>query len=134
MCLGVGASGQLSTRNPGWKSKVVLDSRARARLSSRRTRLDNQHIESLGGRVNAGRKARWSGADDDEIAPMGVIDPHIEAETVGDFLIAGILQHRLAAADHDRYNRRLHVKVIEQLPHISISVKIEVLEGVIIAR
>jgi hypothetical protein len=57
-----------------------------------------------------GRKTRWSAADDDDIAPVDVIDPLIEAETVGDLLIAGILQHRLAAADHDRYLRRLHVK------------------------
>src|SRR5262249_34101475 len=78
--LGVGASGQLSTRNPGWKSKVVLDSRARARLPSRRVRLDNQRIESLGSRVDGGRKTRWSGTDDDDIAKVGVIDHLIEAE------------------------------------------------------
>jgi hypothetical protein len=68
-------------------------------LSSRRARLDNQHIESLGSRVIGGRKTRWSAADDDDIAPVDVIDPLIEAETVGDLLIAGILQHRLAAAE-----------------------------------
>src|SRR6267142_1382070 len=134
LCLGVGASGQLSTGNARWKSKVVLDSRARARLSSRRVRLDNQHIESLGSRVNGGRKTSWPAADDDDIAPVGVIDPFIEAETVGDLLIAGILQRHRAAADHDRYLRRLHVKAIEQLPYIGVPVKIEVLEGVTIAR
>src|SRR6266850_2531543 len=52
---------------------------------------------------------------------------------VVDLLIAGILQYRFAAADHDRYLRRLHAKAIEQLPHIGVPVKIEILEGVAIA-
>ena len=102
-------------------------------MPSRRTRLDNQHIESLGSRVNGGRKTSWSGADDDDIAPVGVIDPYIEAETIGNLLIAGILQYGFAAADHDRYFRRLHTKAIEQLPYIGVPVQIEVLEGVAIA-
>ena len=45
-----------------------------------------------------------------------------------------LVGNRLAAADHDRYLRRLHVKAIEQLPYIGVPVKIEVLEGVAIAR
>jgi len=65
---------------------------------------------------------------------VGVIDPFIEAETISDLLIAGILQYGLAAADNDWYIRRLHAKAIEQLPYIGVPVKIEVLEGVAIAR
>src|SRR5262249_47037339 len=133
LCLGVGACGKLSARNPGRKSEVVLDSRTQARLSSRRAGLDHQHIESLGSGIDGRRKTSRSGADDDDIAPVGVIDPLIKAETLGDFLIAGILEHRLAAADHNRYLGRFEVKASEQFPNIGVMVKVEILKRVTIA-
>src|SRR5262249_42588834 len=100
--LGVRASGQLLARNPGRKSKIVLDSRARSCLPSGRTGLEDQRVESLRGRVDGSCQTSRAGADDDDIALVSLVDPPIEAETVGNLLIAGVLQHGLATADHDR--------------------------------
>src|SRR5262252_205262 len=100
--LGIGAFGQLLTRNARGKSEVILDSRARSRLSARRIGFEYQRIESLGGRVDGSRKASRSGADDDDIAAVGVVDPAVEPETVGDLLVGRVLQDLLAAADQNR--------------------------------
>src|SRR5262249_23262078 len=120
--------------NPRRESKVVLDSRARACLPSGRTGLDDQRVDALGCRVDSGRKTRWSGADDDDIAHVSFVDSLVEVQIVGNLVITGIPQHRLAAADQDRYVGRVYVKAIEQARHVGVTVKLEVLEGVTVAR
>jgi hypothetical protein len=91
--LGIGTFGQVPARNPHWKSKVVFDIRARARLASGRTALEDERIESFGSRVDRGRKASRSAANDDEVAQVIPVDAHVEAETVGDLLIAWPPEH-----------------------------------------
>ena len=48
--------------------------------------------------------------------------------------LARILQDRLAAADHDRQFVTLHLEAIEQVPHVRITVDVQVLERVAVAR
>jgi hypothetical protein len=97
LCLSIGASSQRLAGDPYRKSEVVLDSRARARLAPRRTGFDHERIESLGSRINRGRKARRSSADDDDIAQLVLIDPPVEAETLSNLLIGGVPQNYSAA-------------------------------------
>ena len=56
-------------------------------------------------RVHGRREPRGSGADDDHVAQLRLVDGVVEAEAVGDLLIGRIPQHRLAAADQDRHIR-----------------------------
>src|SRR5262249_51357467 len=99
--LGIRAFGQLLTRNPCRKAQVVFDARARSRLSPWRTGFQHQRIESLGCRVDRSRKTSRPGADDDDIALVGV-DPAVEPEAVGDLLVERVLQDPLTAVDQDR--------------------------------
>ena len=98
--LGVGESGQLPARDPGRKPEIVLDLRARTRLASWGTRLDDQRIESLGRGVDGRGKARRPGADDDDIAHVPLVDAIVEAETIGELAVARALQDHLARTDH----------------------------------
>src|SRR5262249_23583201 len=77
-----------------------------------------------------GRKTGWSGADDDDVAQVTRVDAHVEAEMVCDLLIARPLQYRLAAADHHGYIGPVHVEAIQQVLHVGVMVKVEILEGV----
>src|SRR5262245_47143704 len=58
------------------------------------------------------------------------VDARVEAEMLGDLLIARPLEHSRAAADQDRHFGPVYVKVIEQVLHVSVTVKVEIREGV----
>jgi hypothetical protein len=65
---------------------------------------------------------------------VNLVDPHVEAQTIGNRLIAGILQHAFAPADQDRYFSRIQMEAIEQVPDIGVTIKVEVLKRVAVAR
>ena len=128
------APGQLLPGDAGGKAEIVLDPRARAGLSARRVRLQHQHIETLRRAVDGRGQARRSGADDDDIAHVRLIDRVVEAEAVGDLLIGRVPKHDVAAADQDRHVADGDVKAIEQLLHVGVAVEIDVGVGVAVAR
>ena len=80
----VGAPRELLTGNAGRKAQIVLDFRARSGLSARRIRLQHEDIQSLRRTVHRSCEARRSGADDDDVAHMRLVDCVVEAEAVGD--------------------------------------------------
>ena len=57
---------------------------------------------------------------------MRSIDGVVEAKTIGDLLVAGIAQHRVAAANQDRDVGGADVKPIEQLLRVGVAIKIDV--------
>ena len=103
-------------------------------MASRRTGLDDERIQSFGGCIDRGRKTGRSSPDDDDIAQVILVDALVEAETVGNLLIARPFQHGHAAADQDGYVGPLYLKAIEQVLHVGVTVEIEVLERMAVAR
>ncbi len=101
--LGVGAPRQLLPGDARRKPEVVLDPRARPGLSARRVRFEHQHVQPFRRAVHRRREPGRSGADDDEVADVGLIDRVVEAEALGDLLVGRIAEHELAAADQHRH-------------------------------
>ena len=91
--------GEILTRDAGRETKVVFDLRARTGLSPGRVGLHHEDVQSFRRGVHGGRESRGSGADDDHVAYLGLVDGVVEAEAVGDLLIGRIPKHHLAATD-----------------------------------
>ena len=75
-----------------------------------------------------------TGSNDHQVAQMRLIDRFIEAETIGNFPIGWIAQHRLSAADHDRYVLHLDMKTIEQLLRVGIFIEVNISVRITVAR
>src|ERR1700722_4613252 len=60
-------AGELRARDPARKTQIVLDSRRRLRLASRRLPLDDDRAQALRGPIHGGREARRPPANDDRI-------------------------------------------------------------------
>ena len=65
---------------------------------------------------------------------MRLIDRFIEAETIGNFPIGWIAQHRSSAAHHDRYVLHLDMKTIEQLLRVRIFIEVNISVRITVAR
>src|SRR6058998_3327884 len=95
------AEREVVARDSGRKAQIVLDLRARARLSARSDRLQDENLEPLRSSVHAGRQSSRTGSDDHQIAHGAGVDRGVEAEALGDPSIRRIAQHLSAAADED---------------------------------
>ena len=117
------------------KAEVVLDSRTRARLSSRRIGFQHQDIEPFRCPVHGRRQPRRPGTDDDQIADLRPVDGNIEAKAVRELLVARIPQHMLTpVADNDRHLFDSDLKAIEQLLDVRVAFHIDGRVGLAIAR
>ena len=87
-------------RDSRGEPEIVLDAGARAGLAARRVRLDDEHVEALGGRVDGGREAGGTGPDDDEVADDLLVHL-VQAEAIPDLVDGRLLEDPLAAADED---------------------------------
>ena len=105
LCLRVRPPRESLTRDAGRKTKVVFDLRAGTGLSPRRVGLQHQNIQAFRSGVHGRRESRGSGADNDHVAYLGLVDGLVKAETVGDLLIGRTPQHHLATADQNRHIR-----------------------------
>ena len=119
---------------PVGKAKVILDLRAGTGLSSRRVRLQHQDIQPFRCGVHGGRESRGSGADDDHVAYLGLVDGFVEAQAVGDLLIGRVPQHHLATADHHRHIRGGDLKLVQQNLNVGVTVEIDVRVRMAVAR
>src|SRR5439155_12372866 len=111
--LRVGAACKFLSRYSRRKTKVIFNFGTRASLSAWRVRFQHQHVQPFRCTVNSSRQARWSRADDYEVAHMRLIDCFIEPETIGDFSSAWIAQHDLPATDHYWDVGKANAKTIE---------------------
>ena len=119
---------------PVGKPEVVLDPRARSRLTAGGVRLDHEHVEPLRRPVDCRRQAGRAGADDHHVAHVRLIDGVVEAEALGDPAVARVAQHGIAAADEDRDVGLGHVEAIEHLLGVGVAIEIDVGERVAVAR
>ena len=113
--LRIRARGELLSGDPGRKAQIVFDLRARTGLSTRRVRLQDQHVEPFRCPVDGRRKARRSGADDDQISNVCGVDRFVEAKAPRNLLIAGVPQCGGATADQDGHVFDADVETIQQL-------------------
>ena len=118
---------ELGARDPGGKPEIVLDPRARARLTARRERLGSEHFEPLRGGVHRRREPRGAGTDDHEIVHVIVLHRDGEPGTpreVGD----GRIPDQAAVPSQD--DRRLGGRDPERAEkRIGLLVGLEILEG-----
>ena len=131
--LRVGAARQLLPGNAGRKPEIVLDPRARPSLAARRVRFEHQDVEAFRRAVDGGRQTRRPGADDHQVAHVRLIDGVVEAQAVGDLLVARIAQHGVAAADQHRHIGRAHMKPIEQLLRVGVAIEVDVVVRMAVA-
>ena len=67
---------------PVGKAQIVLDLRARSRLPSGHRGLDHQNVQPFRGRVHRRRQTRRSGAHDDHIAHLRLIDGAVQSQAI----------------------------------------------------
>src|SRR4029077_17288565 len=65
---------------------------------------------------------------------LNMVDPLVEAQMLGNRVVARILQNGFAPADQDWYFSRIHLEPIEQTSDVGIMIEIEILERVVVAR
>jgi hypothetical protein len=128
------APGQRCARDAGREAQIVLDLRTRSGLPAESARLDHQHIQSLGRRVDSGREPGRAGADHHEVVDCRYVDRRIHAEVTGDVGDSRILEHPAATADDHRNFIHRDVKAVEQSLHVRIVVDIDIDVRVGIAR
>src|SRR5262249_55485767 len=94
-------TGEGLTGDPLREAEIVLDARARSRLSTERPAVEHDHRQAFGGGVHRGGESSRSRADDcDIVRAVGTIDAH-HAEGASQLDFRGILEHRSARADDD---------------------------------
>ena len=114
---------QDNSRSSSW-SRPVLPARC----------LQYKNIQAFRCAVHGSCESRWSGADDDHVAYLGLVDGFVKAEAVGNLLNGRIPQHHVATADHHRHIRGGHVKLVQQTLNIGVTVKIDIGVWMAVAR
>ena len=110
---------------PVGKPEIVFDLGARSRLPAGRVGFHSEHVKSFRRAVDRGGQPGRSGADDHDVSHVGLIDSVIEAEALGDLLVARVLEHVLAVADQHRDLRHADVEPVQHLLHPSLAVEID---------
>ncbi len=128
------ATGERLAGDAGREAEIVLDLRARAGLATGRVLLDDEHIEAFRCRVDGGRKARRTRADDDEVVDMRCIQRLVEAEAFGDGLVARVAQHEFAPANEDGHVVWGNLEPVEQGLDVGVAIQVEVGIGMDVAR
>src|SRR5437667_8830244 len=117
--------GQIVSGHPRWKTQIVLDPRTGPGLTSGRIGLHQQDVKTFGGTVNRGGQSSRSCADDDQITHKRLVDIFVEPEAVGNFPVAGIVQHGFAATDGHRNIGNGNVELVEQSLHVAVAIQID---------
>ena len=95
--------GQLAAGDPAWKAEVVLDPRRRAGLPAEGDVLDDDDVKSLGGSIDGSRQARWTGADDHQVATRLVGQPaEVETDGGGQLTVRRFRQEASSPGHHGR--------------------------------
>ncbi len=131
--LGVRCRGELVPRDAGGEPEIVLDLRARARLPAGRRGFHHEYVEPLGSAVDRGREAGRPGAHDDEVPGFRDVHRRVEAQTVGDLLIARIAEDLVPPADEHRDVRDGDVEALHQLFDVRLAIEIDLRVGVVVA-
>ena len=101
-----GAGGQVLPRNSGRESKIVLDPGARAGLPAKGARIENDDGKPLGRRVDGGRKAGRTGADDREVIDETFARAVDHAQLPRKLGLCRIAEHRAVGTNHQRQRAR----------------------------
>ena len=120
-----GASGELLAGDAGRKAEIVLDPRAGSCLPARRIRLDHQHIEALGRAVHRGCEPAGPAPTITTSRRCVRFDALIETQTLGDLLVAGVTEDRIATANQHRDIVGRDVKTIQQRLDVLVAVEID---------
>src|SRR5262249_33248567 len=121
----VSARSELLPRDARGKAKIVLDLGARTGLPSRRVRFKRENIKSFRRAVHSRRKARRSGAYNNQVADLCLVNRLVEAKTIGELLIGRVAKYDLAVTDHNRYVSRADLEMIQQLLHVGVAVEVD---------
>ena len=103
-------------------------------MATRRARLQNENVEPFGRAVDGCSQAGRTRPDDNQVAHVRLIDRKVETKAIRDFLIGGIAQDVLTAADDDRNVGGADVKVIEQMLYVRIPFEVDVCVGIPVAH
>ena len=124
--LGVGAAGERLAGDARRKAEVVLDLRARAGLSARRLRLEDQHVEPFRRAVDRGGETRGPAPTTRQVADLRRVDGVVEARGSRRSLVRRVTQDRLAAADQDRHVGDGTSKRSSKLLHVRFAIEVDV--------
>ena len=101
--LRIGSARKRLARDAGREAEIVLDARARARLPAEGARVDDEHGEPFGGRVDRGRESRRARADDGDVVHALRIGGIQHADAARELVLCGISQHRSVGAGDERH-------------------------------
>ncbi len=121
-----GARSQRLAGDARGEAEVVLDFRARGRLAAWRPRLDEEHVEALGGGVDRRCQAPRPGATDDQVANRIGLELRVEAEAIGDLGVGGVSQDALTPANEDGDVFHANVKLIEERLHVRVALDVHI--------
>ena len=117
---------QRLARDADGKAEVVLDPRARARLSTRGVPLQHQHVEALRGGVDRRGQPGRPGADDDQVAHHRQVQAGDHPDALGHLLVGRVFEHPLAPTDDHGHLIELDSEAVEQGLHARIAIHIQV--------
>ena len=93
------AAGERLAGDAGRKAEVVLDARARARLSAKRPAIEHDDAQAFRGGVDGGGQARRSGTDDNDVIEFFARSDVEHAQTAPEGFFGRVEQHGVVGAD-----------------------------------
>ena len=121
----IGPCHQGQAGNAGRKTQIVLDARRRTGLTAERAAIQHEHRQTLGSRINRGRKTRRPGADDDHVINLVRVDRFDEPDATCEFDVAGIAQQLSVGTENDRQFASGDLKALDQRSRTWIGLWIE---------
>src|SRR5712671_3706008 len=133
LCLVVRASHQSHTGDAGRKSQIVLDPSRGTSLAAERAAVEDQRAEPFRSRIDSGREACRTGANDRHVIDTVGIDRPYQPDATGEFTLARIAQQLSARAQHDRQLTRIDLKALDESFGVRIGFGIETLMRMAVA-
>src|SRR6266446_1517495 len=133
LCLVVRASHQSHTGDAGRKSQIVLDPSRGTSLAAERAAVEDQRAEPFRSRIDSGREACRTGANDRHVIDTVGIDRPYQPDATGEFSLARIAQQLSARAQHDRQLTSVDLKALDERFGFRIGFGIEALMRMAVA-
>src|SRR5213078_1626452 len=102
-------------------------------LSAGRVRFNHQNIQALGRSVYCRRQTSGTGAHDNHVAHVSLINAFVEAKAINDLLVARISQDGGAATDQHGQIVNRNMEPIQKILNLNISVEIDIRIRLVVA-